>query len=800
MTYTDEQIKEQLLLEQEMLAMGADAYDTRIKANKQKRRESLCPPGNKLAAMGVTKLCDAVQELLDQLNKGKAFRWAIYLQPLKELTAEQIAGTTMRVAIDKISQHRKANAMALEIGAALWAETMLQRAGGFELIDHLAVKRWRNKREKRDDILRMDGSTIWTLRERQSIGMVLLQMLVIHTGILQITTVRQQVKVVKIVSVTPEAFEWLQTGHAKHRLLCPMRLPMVVKPQRWTNLHDGGYLTDIPGNSLIKDARSDKDYTTGQEAFIQAANLQQDVGWQINAWLLEQANHAWAQGLSIGCMVRSQGYEMPPYPKHLPPDHIDVTQWKHNARAIHDKNAGEQAQRVQILKTLWIADRFKNRPAFYYPMQVDFRGRFYYRAYHLNPQGHDLCRALLQFAEGGRIMDEGDLKWLMVHGANAYGHDKLSWTDRVDWVLSNEESILAAGSDPWGQAARFWQQAKSPWQFLAFCRDYRLFMQIGFGYITKLPVQLDCTCSGIQHYAALLRDEQLAGMVNLTPSEKPSDIYSELTDRVLEQLRNSSHDVEEAAMWLTLGPDRSLTKPVVMTLAYSATRRSIMTHCQEWAHDRALELMGIDSWPFKPGGLRACYWMSDLLFNEASKLIEPAKNVMTWFQKLGSAAGKEDAELTWITPSGMHVHQRYPRYTSEVIPLRTVSPVVRFTSCAYDTEVGLDVRRMGSSLSPNVMHSLDSGHMALTLVAASRVIKNYGGIHDCFLTTAAEMTKLRQIVRATFAEVYADDVLADIADQLVGQISIQAYKKLPPLPSVGSFDIDQVNNADYFIS
>jgi DNA-directed RNA polymerase len=107
---------------------------------------------------------------------------------------------------------------------------------------------------------------------------------------------------------------------------------------------------------------------------------------------------------------------------------------------------------------------------------------------------------------------------------------------------------------------------------------------------------------------------------------------------------------------------------------------------------------------------------------------------------------------------------------------------------------------MGSSLSPNVMHSLDSGHMALTLVAASRVIKNYGGIHDCFLTTAAEMTKLRQIVRATFAEVYADDVLADIADQLVGQISLQAYKKLPPLPSTGSFNIDQVNNADYFIS
>jgi DNA-directed RNA polymerase len=798
MTYTDEQIKEQLLLEQEMLALGAEAYDTRMKVNKEKRRESLCPPGNQLAAAGVNKLCDAIQDLLDQVSNGKAYKWASYLKPLQDLTAEQIAATTMRVVLDKISQHRRANAMAIEIGGALWAEAMLGKAGGFDLIDHLAVKRWRNKKEKRNDIMQMETTTIWTLRERQAIGLVILQMTVVHTGIVQLTTVQEGLKRLRLVSVTPEAFEWLEAKHAKHRLLCPMRLPMLVKPQPWTTLWDGGYLTDIPGNTLIKDAKKDRTPITGHEAFIKAANLQQDVGWQINKWVLEQANHAWRQSIGIGCIVPSQGYEFPPYPKHLPPDHVDVIQWKHNARVIHEKNDGEKTRRVQMLKSLWIADRFKDLDSFYFPMQVDFRGRFYYRSYHLNPQGHDLSRALLRFAEGARIADQAGLDWLMIHGANAYGLSKLSWQSRIDWVEENEEAILAAGSDPWGGASVFWQEAKSPWQFLAFCREYRQFTVVGWGYISRLPVQLDCTCSGIQHFAAMLRDDRMAGMVNLVPGEDPGDIYVELTNRVLTFLRNSRD--ENAEKWLSFGPDRSLTKPVVMTLAYSATRRSIMRHCQEWAHDRGMESSGLESWPFKFGGLKSCYWMADVLYREAVELIRPAQKTMTWFKKVGSAAGSVDTELVWTTPSGMKVYQNYPLYLSETIALKTVSPVIHLRGKIFDTSEGLDRRRMANSLSPNVIHSLDSSHMALSLVSASSLIKNFGGIHDCFLTTAAEMTQLRQCVRATFAEMYADDVLADISRQLVSQLPAELSDKLPTIPTVGNFDIDQVNNADYFIS
>mgnify|MGYP003351577524 CR=1 FL=1 len=56
-----------------------------------------------------------------------------------------------------------------------------------------------------------------------------------------------------------------------------------------------------------------------------------------------------------------------------------------------------------------------------------------------------------------------------------------------------------------------------------------------------LPVVLDCTCSGIRHYAALLRDESMASLVNLMPSDKPQDIYSALIAKVLDILRADDH-------------------------------------------------------------------------------------------------------------------------------------------------------------------------------------------------------------------------------------------------------------------
>jgi DNA-directed RNA polymerase len=40
-------------------------------------------------------------------------------------------------------------------------------------------------------------------------------------------------------------------------------------------------------------------------------------------------------------------------------------------------------------------------------------------------------------------------------------------------------------------------------------------------YPSRLPVQIDGSCNGLQHYAALGRDEPGGTAVNLAPSERP---------------------------------------------------------------------------------------------------------------------------------------------------------------------------------------------------------------------------------------------------------------------------------------
>ena len=60
-----------------------------------------------------------------------------------------------------------------------------------------------------------------------------------------------------------------------------------------------------------------------------------------------------------------------------------------------------------------VARDFAGEEAFYYPHNLDFRGRAYPMHPHLNHLGNDMCRGLLQFAEA-RPLGRSGLGWLYV--------------------------------------------------------------------------------------------------------------------------------------------------------------------------------------------------------------------------------------------------------------------------------------------------------------------------------------------------------------------------------------------------
>ena len=163
----------------------------------------------------------------------------------------------------------------------------------------------------------------------------------------------------------------------------------------------------------------------------------------------------------------------------------------------------------------------------------------------------------------------------------------------------------------------------------------------------------------VDHYNNRRYHESLG---NLTPSEAPRDIYSVVLERVLALVRaDAAAGVEHATRWLQLSPDRTLAKPVVMTIPYSATRQAVVNFCHGWAQDRAQEVLGRDNWCFKRGAMSSHHYMATILYRETSALIAPAKAAMSWFKKVGKTAGKLGLALRWTPAPGMDLAATWAR-------------------------------------------------------------------------------------------------------------------------------------------
>lgn len=74
----------------------------------------------------------------------------------------------------------------------------------------------------------------------------------------------------------------------------------------------------------------------------------------------------------------------------------------------------------------------------------------------------------------------------------------------------------------------WWAESEELWQTLACCMEIKKAIDSGDpeNFVSHFPVHQDGSCNGLQHYAALGRDQAGAKSVNLAPSEVPQDVYS----------------------------------------------------------------------------------------------------------------------------------------------------------------------------------------------------------------------------------------------------------------------------------
>lgn len=640
----------------------------------------------------------------------------------------------------------------------------------------------------------------WDLTTRMQVANKILLVIVTKLSDIFFRSMRvSKDKTYTVIETTVDADDWLAEFEAERGYFNPVRLPTLIKPLDWIitdeGLTEGGYYSRRLRSTIIKAHNADHLDFISKHKYTQhldAINKLQATEWAINRRVFDVQQAMFAKGVSQPGIPMVDRIPQPTIPKEIEGvDKEDMNEaqlkvleaFKQNSKAAHRADRARKGKIIQYKMSYDVALMYKDMERFHFVYTADFRGRIYASTTGLSPQGNDTSKALLQFANGKPVTEEG-LRWLAVHGANTYGHDKVSFDDRVAWVKDNEHIYKRIISDPVAFRAD-WASADKPWQYLAFIFAWA---DTAFGKDTTaetfIPIGLDGSCNGLQHYSALLRDEVGGRGVNLTNSDVPSDIYQDVADRLRAILVELGAD-KTAAIWLRAGLGRKLTKRPVMTLPYGSTQTSARAYIHEWALENRMKFPGMDESEI----YEASMWLTPYLWQAIGEVVVAARVAMGWIQHRTSQLVRADQDaMKWLSPVGFPVYQPYMVQNTVQVSTRLAGGIRIRVNLKEDTE-DVEKRKQRSGIAPNFVHSLDSSHMVKVLNATDYM--DYAMIHDDFGTHAADTGDLWKVIREQFVELYTT------SDPLRSWNSQQGVYD-GEYPEMGDLDIQAVLSSDYF--
>lgn len=647
----------------------------------------------------------------------------------------------------------------------------------------------------------------WSKREKLMVGYALMLLFRDTTGLIEAPKESPYVK------PTPALVEAVHKAMETSATSFTLYWPMVKKPIPWSadrNLFRGGYLGkgNVHPYAIIKGARRrdvDRMLHMDWSRVLPAINAIQETPWRVNRKMVDILDWVYNDLGDGRCdLPLPDDIPLPP----LPADYETNEEVKkvHNRECflIHDENRQMISKRMAVTMTITLAKKFQTFPRIFFPHNLDTRGRAYPLPAFLNPQGPDYSKSLLEFAHGEPIEDEEQAAWLAIAGANAWGNDKVSLQERADWVVENEWWIVECGRNP--KANTKWMDADEPFMFLRFCMEWAGYIAAtdeGRPFYSRMPVHVDATNSGLQHYSAMLRDPVGGRSVNLVPGLDRQDIYGDVakvTLEILERLRSDPEVGPMAARWIAFGLDRKMTKRQVMVVPYAGKFSSCMEYTRDGYREK-LKAGHARRWD-ESEDQEHLVFLAKCIWEAIDRVVVKGKEAMQWLSKTASTWAKEmnkvevengyDRRLTWKTPDGFEAVQW--RDSSKKCYLNTKLEG-RVKLVFYEEDDRLDSREMSMSMAPNFVHSLDACHMRMAIIRAKAMgINHFAMIHDSFGVHARFMPRfLREAVKPAFIEMYRDhDPLRELADKIPFKI------EMPPVR--GSLDIEGVQESEFFFS
>uniref|UniRef100_A0A8C9YZI6 DNA-directed RNA polymerase n=1 Tax=Sander lucioperca TaxID=283035 RepID=A0A8C9YZI6_SANLU len=503
-------------------------------------------------------------------------------------------------------------------------------------------------------------------------------------------------------------------------------MPMLCPPVPWTSVKFGAYL--LTPTKLMRTVEGATQHEVLLEkcqdlhAVLDSLNQLGNCAWRINKPLLDIIISIFNDRGSDKLDIPPPLSEAPKIPHFNAQDPTYTASEKaHMKREVINakKKCSEMhSLRMDALYKLSIANHMRDE-IFWFPHNMDFRGRTYPCPPYFNHLGSDVTRAVLVFAEGKPLGLKG-LDWLKIHLVNLTGLKKRSSLDgRLEYANTIMEDVLDSADNPLN-GKKWWMNADEPWQALSCCMELANAVRSPdpTQFISHFPVHQDGSCNGLQHYAALGRDVIGATSVNLMPCDVPQDVYSGVAQQVEEFRVRDAKSGLKIAQVLEGFISRKVVKQTVMTVVYGVTRYGGRLQIEK-------RLKEIEEFP-KEHVWDASHYLVRMVFSGLKEMFTGTREIQGTM-----------VLMQWLLSSKYEINWRP------------------------------DTVKQKNAFPPNFIHSLDSTHMMLTALHCYSAGLTFVSVHDCFWTHALTVDTMNKVCREQFVALHSQPILQELSNFLL---------------------------------
>lgn len=806
----------------------------------------------------VRKELAEIKKVLDnEEHQGNDDRFS-YGAYLESMDPEKISATTVVTTLEMLVQQGVCDGvwfgqLAKQIGSRLAAETKANSERRFakgrkklmgtvqqrqQVLQRLYKGKTAFAQASKDDATKADErrytSSEWPLTVKVQIGALLVARLLEvakidvlkdpvnpRSGKIQESAFKHEVRSRKgrplgVISAHNNVVEILMKEPPRYGV--GARLPMVIPPKPWTGFREGGYLHySIPvmrskGNDEVQEMYARAASEKGDlEQLYAGLDVLGKTAWQINQDVLQVILEAWNTGEAIA-NIPAENPDLPQPPEPGPSEGEKArAMWRMAIQALENEKAGYHSQRCFFNLQLEIAQAF-SKEVFYYPHNIDFRGRAYPISPYFNHMGADHTRGLLMFAKGKELGDIG-LKWLKIHLANVFGYDKASLQEREEFATEHMADIYDSATNPLN-GKKWWLKADDPWQCLAACFELKKALDCTdpTKFVSHLAIHQDGTCNGLQHYAALGGDSFGAQQVNLEPGDRPADIYTGVANLVRAAIDRDAEEGNEMAEVLQTKITRKVVKQTVMTNVYGVTFVGARAQVQKQldAIMRNQSECSVDNYQLAAyiakkiflalatmfqGAQAIQFWLGEcadristaITSEQIAKIREHqgkrtattdpkykakiAKQTRPGRQKKDQLKSLFKSSVIWTTPLKLPVVQPYRN--ERLHEIRTALQSIKMrTPTPQDT---VSKRKQLQGFPPNFIHSLDATHMLLSALKCDEIGLTFAAVHDSFWTHASDIPVMNRVLRDAFVKMHSEDIVGRLAAEFAARYGHSMY-------------------------